>query len=150
MSRMLEWNWSPMALACWMGCASWLYVYIPPQKKIKSRLNTLWRNAHTNTKDTIQHMALIFHYFQHWASVRNFIPLHNTSPSVPPALLWSSPAASEKKHHMYIKKSHKGVNIVNAHSVSTIYLQYIGDDISFTLLEERIFVKWRIHLQNLC
>ncbi len=27
MSRILEWNWSPMALACWIGCASWLYVW---------------------------------------------------------------------------------------------------------------------------
>lgn len=26
MSRILEWNSRPMVLACWMGCASWLYV----------------------------------------------------------------------------------------------------------------------------
>lgn len=31
-----------------------------------------------------------------------------------------------------------------------LYLQDVGYDVQFTLLEEDIFVEWRIHLQNLC
>lgn len=43
-SRILEWNWRPIALACWIGCASWLYVYLKKMRYITLSAK-IWRGA---------------------------------------------------------------------------------------------------------
>lgn len=46
MSRILDWKSSPKALACWMGCASWLYVWGQKHKNTFGTKN----DAHTVCK----------------------------------------------------------------------------------------------------
>lgn len=93
MSRILEWNWSPMALACWIGCASWLYVCKPSEGENADHIMTKTPHeklAPADNQGTAEPQSCQSTYLN-TQCVQKDIPLHSTSPSEPPAPLESSP-----------------------------------------------------------
>lgn len=154
MSRILEWNWSPMALACWIGCASWLYVYVRPKKKQKCKISQRQDTMQceksnyclqvNNKRNTASNRVSV------WKISYRFITPVFQYIQLSPDHRLQGDRTNKDLEKVCTKIKYLTETWVLIEAGSPTYLQYIRDDISFTLLEERIFVKGWIHLQNLC